>query len=174
MTEKFKDHYRIPSARLQNWDYARFAAYFITICTAGREHYFGSIGNPNGEMILSELGAIVETEWLKTLEIRPDMNLILGKYMVMPDHFHSIIIIGPNEYNDSPINGTNSRNKFGPQYKNLASIVRGFKSAISTYATTNNIQFGWQKRFYDRIIRNDYEFLRISNYIETNPENWHG
>jgi len=41
MPDKFKNKYRIKSARLQSWDYANNAAYFITICTKYREHYFG-------------------------------------------------------------------------------------------------------------------------------------
>ncbi|WP_303917520.1 hypothetical protein [Draconibacterium sediminis] len=43
MPDKFRNKYRISSARLQNWDYGRHAAYFVTICTQGREHYFGNI-----------------------------------------------------------------------------------------------------------------------------------
>lgn len=43
MGNKFKNKYRIPSARLQNWDYASEGAYFITICTKDRVHYFGEI-----------------------------------------------------------------------------------------------------------------------------------
>jgi hypothetical protein len=52
MTDKFQNKYRIPTARLQNWDYGSDALYFITICTANRECYFGNI--VNGEMVLSE------------------------------------------------------------------------------------------------------------------------
>jgi hypothetical protein len=51
MDEKFQDKYRIPSARLQNWDYGANAAYFITICTKNRIHYFGEIINK--EMLLN-------------------------------------------------------------------------------------------------------------------------
>ena len=43
MTEKYKNKYRIPSARLQHWDYGWNATYFVTICTHNHEHYFGSI-----------------------------------------------------------------------------------------------------------------------------------
>ena len=39
----YRNKYRIPSARLQNCDYQWNASYFITICTANREHYFGNI-----------------------------------------------------------------------------------------------------------------------------------
>jgi hypothetical protein len=41
--DKFKNKYRIPSARLQSWDYGANGAYFITICTQNREHFFGEI-----------------------------------------------------------------------------------------------------------------------------------
>src|SRR5665648_1082453 len=97
MSEKFQDKYRIPSVRLQNWDYGWNAMYFVTICTQGRECYFGEINN--GEMHLTEIGKIVESEWLKTFELRPDMNLTSVEYVVMPNHFHAIIMIGENEYN---------------------------------------------------------------------------
>ena len=54
MPDKFRNKYRISSTRLQNWDYGRNAAYFVTICTQGREHYFGNI--VDGEMQLSPIG----------------------------------------------------------------------------------------------------------------------
>ena len=41
--DKFKNKYRIASARLQSWDYGDDGAYFITICTKNREHFFGEI-----------------------------------------------------------------------------------------------------------------------------------
>jgi len=50
-------------------------------------------------MILSEIGEIVNDEWLKTSSIRQDMNITLDEFVVMPDHFHAIIIIGENRYN---------------------------------------------------------------------------
>jgi hypothetical protein len=43
MSDKFQDIYRIPSTRAVWWDYRNDSAYFVTICTAGREHYFGEI-----------------------------------------------------------------------------------------------------------------------------------
>jgi len=45
------------------------------------------------------MGKIAEMEWEKTLLMRPDMNLTMGEYVVMPNHFHSILIIGDNIYN---------------------------------------------------------------------------
>jgi len=165
---KFKHKYRIESSRLKHWNYNSEGLYFVTINTEKQKNYFGEI--INGEMVLNELGLVVYNEWMKTKEIRPDMNLELGEFVVMPNHFHGILGIGKNEYNDKIIDIY--RNTFGPQKKNLGSIVRGFKSAITTYAKKNKIEFGWQERFHDHIIRSYEEYLNITNYIKNNPKNW--
>ena len=182
MAALFNNKYRIPSARLQTWNYANAGMYFITACTKDREFYFGEI--ENAQMQLSELGKIAETEWIKTIELRPDMNLELGEFIVMPNHFHGIILIGKNKYNDETthrgcrrdamhcVSTNKSENQFGPQSKNLGSIMRGYKSAITTYARKGNIVFDWQPRFHDHIIRSMDEYYRISNYIINNPGNW--
>ena len=94
--DKFQNKYRIPSARLQNWNDGSPGLYFINVCTANRKHYFGEISN--AEMISNELGSLVRSEWIKTLDMRADMNLELGEFVVMPNHFHGIIIIGENEF----------------------------------------------------------------------------
>ncbi len=166
--KKYKNRYRIETTRLQNWDYGANAAYFVTICTKNREHFFGEINN--GKMQLSEIGKIVENEWLKTFEMRQDMNLQMYEYVIMPNHFHSIIAIGDNPYNTQ--RDTKSKNQFGPQSKNLASIIRGFKIGVTKNARKINPVFQWQSRFYDHIIRNEKSFQRISEYIKNNPLNW--
>ena len=63
-------------------------------------------------------------------------------------------------------------NKFGLQSKNLASIIRGYKSAVTTYARKNNLQFAWQPLFHDHIIRDAIESKKIQKYIANNPKNW--
>jgi REP element-mobilizing transposase RayT len=175
--DKFQNKYRIPSARLQNWNYGSQGLYFITVCTKNREHYFGKISND--EMTLNELGFFVQSEWIKSPEIRPDMNLELGEFVVMPNHFHGIMIIGENEFNCDGSDAMHRvstqptpANKFSPQSKNLGSIMRGFKSSVTTHSKILNIEFGWQARYHDHIIRSHDEFVRISNYILTNPGNW--
>jgi putative transposase len=169
--EKFNNKYRIASARLQSWDYSSEGMYFVTICTKNMNHYFGEITG-EGKIELSELGLIAEKEWVKTIELRPDMNLDLYKFVVMPNHFHGIINIGQNQYNKSISGDYDYLNKFQPQSKNLASIIRGYKSAVTTFARKNNIEFCWQTRFHDHIIRSYEEYVRISNYIDFNPDNW--
>jgi REP element-mobilizing transposase RayT len=174
MQDRYQNRYRISSARLRNWDYGNSAAYFITICTKNREHYFGNI--INAEMQLSEIGKIVKSEWLKTFKMRPDMNLIMDEYIIMPNHFHAIIIIGNNKYNSdtntNPDTINTTKNKFGPQSKNLASVIRGFKIGVTKNARQINPGFAWQSRYHDHIIRNDKSFKRIQDYIINNPKNW--
>jgi REP element-mobilizing transposase RayT len=206
--DKFQNKYRIQSARLRNWDYGTAAMYFITICTQNRVRYFGEVRN--GEMELSEIGQWAHAEWLRTFELRPDMNLFMGAFVVMPDHFHAIVGIGDNAFNEgkeapirrgstlkpgesdathrvwtdpeedamhrvSPLaapGGPGPANQFGPQSKNLASIVRGFKSAVTMNARRAQVDFQWQARFHDSIIRDYRSFLIVSDYIRDNPANW--
>ena len=161
---KFNNKYRIPSARWVDWDYGNEGAYYITICTKHREHYFGEI--VNAEMHYSELGLIAVHEWIKSATLRPDMLLDMECFQVMPNHIHGIVVIGRG------CTGNGTGNKFGPQTKNLASIMRGFKSAVTMQVRQLQIPFEWQTRYHDRVIRDDEEFRKIAAYIEQNPLNW--
>jgi putative transposase len=185
MPELFADKYRITSSRLQSWNYANAGMYFITICTKNRECYFGEILNSPAEtqsiasLRPTEIGKIANDEWFKTPQLRPDMNLELGAFVVMPNHIHGIICIGNNEYNRGErrdaMHGVpipEYKNQFAPQFKNIASIIRGYKSAVTTFARKNNIEFDWQSRFHDHIIRSKDEYERISSYIISNPAKW--
>ena len=64
------------------------------------------------------------------------------------------------------------KNQFGPQRRNLASIIRGYKSEVTIYARKNQIDFAWQRNYYEHIIRSPDDYDRISKYIAHNPENW--
>ena len=87
MKEKHTNKYRIKSTRLQNWDYGYNDAYFITICTKKREHYFGEISD--GKMKLSEIGKMAEKYWH---EISEHFSfVILHNHIIMPNHDHGII-----------------------------------------------------------------------------------
>ncbi len=179
------------SGRYKGYDYSLPGVYYFTICTKSKGHCFGEI--INGRMTLSEIGYILKDEWLKTPVIRFDMNLSIGDYIIMPDHFHAIITIGENKYNagkndscdlirrdamhrvstDSVNNDFPGKIKsFGPQSKNLSSIIRGFKSAVTIRARCIDPGFAWQPRFYDHIIRTNADHLRISIYIKNNPLKW--
>ncbi len=171
----FKNKYRIKSTRLKDWDYSSNGGYFVTICTRNRECFFGDI--ENGTMELSVIGKIVSDEWIRTKQIRK--NIELDEWVIMPDHFHGIVIIN-NDYIGCNVEThghaslqTKHTNTFGPQSKNLSAIIRGFKGT-----TTKQIHlagfydFAWQPRFNEHIIRNEKELNRIRTYIRNNPLKW--
>jgi len=185
--ERFGGKYRIPSARLPEWDYSTPGYYFITIVTQDRYPYFGKI--VSGEMVRSEIGEIVADEWQKTLVIRP--NVLLDEWVIMPNHLHGIIIItsGPVETprwgvsNTDPVETprrgvSTSRRGVSPgpsKWKpdTLGSIVNQFKSVCTKrIRAAGRPQFAWQPRFYDHIIRDEESLGRIRLYIMNNPQNW--
>lgn len=94
MSDKFLDIYRIPSARAGWWDYGNNAAYFVTICTDGREQYLGEIRD--GIMHLSEMGKIANLNWMEIPGHFPFIKLDV--FVVMPNHLHGILVIDkPND-----------------------------------------------------------------------------
>lgn len=60
----------------------------------------------------------------------------------------------------------------GPQSKNLASVIRGFKIGVTTNARMINPDFAWQRLYHDHIIRDEQSFRRIQTYIRENPAKW--
>jgi REP element-mobilizing transposase RayT len=64
------------------------------------------------------------------------------------------------------------KNKFGPQSKNLSSIIRGFKIGVKNFSNENKIYFLWQDSFYDHIVRDEKELNKIRQYIVDNPLKW--
>ena len=88
-TKKFQNKYRIPSARLENWDYGANGAYFITICTYKMQHYFGEVYER--EMQLNELGKLAHDLWQEITNQFPYVEL--GNFVIMPNHMHGILII---------------------------------------------------------------------------------
>ncbi len=171
--EKFQGKYRITTFRAP-WHNYRCGAYFVTICTKGREHYFGEIGNDeNGDskMYLSQIGEMADECWRAIPQHFPHVQIPL--WVVMPDHIHGIVIIDDivETQNFASLHD-NDPNKFGPQSKNLASVIRGFKIGVTKFARQNNISFAWQSRYFDRIIRDTAEMNRIAEYIENNVAEW--
>ena len=54
----------------------------------------------------------------------------------------------------------------------MASIVRGFKIGVTKYARNQGIDFAWQSRYHDHIVRNERSYNRILNYIKNNINQW--
>ena len=169
---KFKDTFRIESVRFLEWDYASPWWYYVTTNTKDHVEYFGIIENE--KMVLNELGKIVEEEWLKTKELRA--NVQLDYFVVMPNHIHGIVIIrdiGRAVARNGFTEKANIYSKISPAASSLSAIIRSFKSALTKRIhEIGYSSFFWQSRFYDRIIRNEKELFNIRKYIEQNPLKW--
>jgi len=211
MSEKFKNKYRVASARLSGYDYSQNGAYFITIVTQQFEHFFGEI--VDDEMILNEMGEIAQKYWNEIPRHFPFIRL--DEMVVMPNHIHGILWI---ENDDVPV-GTDGAGEYGTEkckhipctdainrvsttdtpkknggitgknnpmfYDNISRVIRWYKGrcsfeihkinkiSVQTRLIASLPDFGWQPRFYDRIIRNENEMNRIRQYIIDNPKMWH-
>lgn len=191
MAEKFNNKYRIPSARLKNYDYSSNGAYFITICTENRNHFFGQI--INGKMELSNAGVIANILWHDIPH--HTKNVILGEFIVMPNHIHGILILNDSLETLHATSLTQSESNvqtlpvqtlhatslptknetmanISPKSNSIATIIRSYKSAVTKHANRLKLQNGWQTRFHDHIIRNEIEYQRITDYIINNPAKW--
>ena len=205
--DKFQDKYRINTARAWWHDYDG-GAYFITICTKDREHYFGEI--EDGEMVLSEIGDYTRQCIEQISQHNPYAEIPL--YVIMPNHLHLIVFIvetvhapspqKPSKDNPETVHAPSSQTQnnneisetvhapslqpnrwkndtvdeemqfISKQKKKLPVAIGNMKSAVTHFANQNAIDFAWQPRFHDRIIRDQPEMNRIATYIENNVANW--
>lgn len=144
--------------RLPDYDYGQHGAYFITICTQGREKIFwecvGADSIRPQNVSLSSAGRIAEPGILQIPEHYG--NVTVDKYCVMPDHIHLILCIE---------NDSNGRMVSAPT---VSSVIGSMKRWVSR-------QIGrpiWQRSFYDHGIRNQQDYNEIWEYIENNPRKY--
>ena len=183
----FQNHYRIASSRAL-WHNYNGGIYFVTICTKGREHYFGEISCWKSDvaepfMNLTIIGQYANAQFRDVTNHYPYAEIPL--WVVMPNHIHAVVIIEGNEipYERRNIEQAGvlknvetgrapSLQKIDDMKGWLSVVVGGLKSSISKFAHENAIPFAWQPRFHDRIIRNTDEMNRIAEYIEHNVAKW--
>jgi len=135
-------------------------AYFVTICTQGREQMFGAVLDDAVE--LSDAGQMIRAVWH---ELPHHLSgVACDEHVVMPNHFHGIIVlIGSPSHTAT-----------------LFDVVARLKSL-----TTNRYRRGvlqrhwhpfqgrlWQRNYYERIIRDEEELNRVRQYIIDNPARW--
>ncbi|WP_338841665.1 hypothetical protein [Flavobacterium ginsenosidimutans] len=125
---KFQNKYRISSIRAQWWDYGWNGAYFITICTQDRKHYFGEI--QNNKMILSGVGIIADLLWHQ-IPIH-HKNVELGDFVVMPNHIHGILIIDKQLDNVNVDNTNNVRQGMPCLYHRSSNSINQVHNVFKT------------------------------------------
>lgn len=163
----YNEKYRIPTSRLKNRNYGK-GLYHIVLCTKERKYYFGDIRD--NEMHYSSIGTFTK-ECIEGLNQYYPFAMI-ETYQVMPNHIHLLISLSEN----APVAsiGETAKNAVstGRHQSGLAILVAGLKRTITFWAKNNRIDFAWQTRYYDTIIRNITQFNDTNDYIHNNVINW--
>lgn len=149
------------SLRLKGYDYSGAGCYFITVCTREKRHLFWDESVPVGadnirpdHLPLTSLGRITDKAIQDISSHYP--NVLVDKYVVMPNHVHMILIL------------RESGRIISAPTKSTSTII-GQMKRISSKEAGRSI---WQKGYYDHIIRNEPDYLRIWQYIDENPAKW--
>ena len=155
------------SIRLQDYDYTRAGAYFITIVTQDRKCMFGEI--VDGEMRPNDWGQIVQDEWDNSREIRREIELDV--FIVMPNHIHGVVVIADGSGRATGRSPLQS----GPSRQSLGAFVGGFKAVVTKRINALSGLPGkpvWQRNYFEHVIRNEDSLNRIRQYILDNPMRW--
>lgn len=149
--------------RLQGYDYSSNGVYFVTICTQNKECVLsrivggGILDAPKIE--LSKYGKAVD-EQIALMNSMLD-NVIVEKYVIMPNHIHLLIRIE---------NKSDSGTSRTPSPTN--SVIAMFVSTLKRFTNKNAGKKLWQRSYYDHIVRNENEYLKIWEYINSNAQKW--
>ncbi len=172
MTFSPDTHHR-RSIRLQGYDYSQAGAYFITLCVHDRECLFGKILDE--QMRINQFGRIIEAEWIRLGELREEIEL--GESVVMPNHFHGILIFKDNITSNSvgaihelPLPVRQQRRIMA-----LPKIIGRFKMMTAKRINETRETQGlpvWQRNYYEHVIRDEADYNRIAEYVATNPQQW--
>ncbi len=148
--------------RLQNYDYSQNGAYFITVCTDDRAEILGQVFVGDGvldvpQMQLTKFGQVIEN---RIAEInRVYTHLTIDKYVIMPNHIHMIVFLtGESGTSRTP----------SPTNETIPQLLSTFKRFVNRECGKNI----FQRSYHDHIIRNEADYLRIWQYIHTNPATW--
>jgi REP element-mobilizing transposase RayT len=160
------------SIRLKNYDYTQSGMYFVTLCIQNDYCLLGKIKNKH--VFPNTYGDIVIKTWLWIGQHFPFIEL--DQWILMPDHFHGIIIINNNNHPYNCRGGSRTAPTGCQQNrKSLGRIIGAFKTVstkkINLMCNTPGVKL-WQRNYYEHIIRNKHEYYAIRKYIIDNPKNW--
>ncbi len=141
--------------RLKGYDYSLGGYYFVTVCTRDRVPHLrrGAHCAPEPLPPLTAAGLIAEQAILQIFSHYSGVTV--DKYVIMPNHVHMILVL--------PADGGRAL-----RAPTVSQIVRAWKETVTKMLGAAI----WQKSFYDHIIRDENDYLRIWNYIDSNPAKW--
>ncbi len=178
--------------RLPGYDYSRPGCYFITICTQEKRHVLGRVVGGDvliaPRVVLSDAGRVVE-EVISTMPC-------VEKYVIMPNHVHLLLRIpegaagpvrtpaptegaagpagtpAPTESMAGPVGPpAPTEGMAGPAGTESMSVpqLTGYLKRRVTRLLGRPV---WQRSYYDHVVRTQADYLRIWDYIDTNPAKW--
>ena len=167
---------------MKRYNYAQNGAYFVTVCAHNKGCLFGVI--VDGEMRLNDAGCIVEKWWLELPHKFPLVEV--DEYVIMPNHFHGIVVIVGADLRVCPDPCINLRTLSDKHTKGehigspLHKIIQWFKTMTTNEYIRAVKQCGlpplhdkfWKRNYYEHIIRNEDRLNKIREYIITNPLKW--
>jgi REP element-mobilizing transposase RayT len=127
------------SIRLSGYDYTQSGMYFVTICAYQKECLFGEI--IDGEMQLNQYGQIVAQTYQWLSQRYP--YICLDEWIIMPNHFHGIMVITDNPCRGVASHPSGSANR---PYNNRPHLIQSW---IKTQTIGT---FNWciQNRFHQK------------------------
>ena len=152
--------------RLEGYDYSSPGYYFITVCTEDRRNllcqitqpFVGTVALDGPRVCLTSYGEILERQLEGFRDYYEDVKI--DSYVIMPNHFHLLIHITEGENGPSRATVPTS-----------AKVGR-FVGTIKRFCNREIGRNIWQARSNDRIIRNEKHYLRVLEYMQTNPLRW--
>ncbi len=151
--------------RLSKYDYSSVGYYFITACTKDKHCIFGTVVGRGildaPQVKLSSKGMLVESTLIYLDEHSEHIHI--DKYIIMPNHVHLILEVRSGGTDENGASGM-------PRPTNA--VVPQFISSLKRFTNLKSGQMLWQTSYYDHIIRNEEDHLRIWQYIDDNPAKW--
>ncbi len=145
--------------RLKYYSYSEIGFYFITICARNKDKLFGTFVGGGAldapHIRLSDTGNILRRYIESTDRI---LGVSVDHYVIMPNHFHMIVIISEQAEKQAK----NRANEMIPH------VVGTMKRFVNRDVGENVFQRG----YHDHVIRGKQDYLKIWNYIDTNPQRW--
>lgn len=176
--------YRKNSPRLPDENYSHAGAYFVTVCLRRKASIWLSQIKYNADeasVHLAQARQILERVWLGI----PDRyaRVSVDEYVVMPNHFHGILILGNVEFDeavDEPSDKDLSHDLVFEQRRVrrrkmlLPKVMGYFKMNASKQVNQGYRRKGrlWQRSYHDQVIRDAVHLENVRRYIERNPEEW--
>ena len=126
-----------PRLRRLKWLFTDCPLYFLTACTDNR-----SCSLANGQ---------IHQEFIKFAQIATKHHVLVGFFMIMPDHIHLFAA-------------------FSPQSPPLSKWMKALRGDLSKQLRdVSGEGTHWQKDFFDHVIRSEESYKEKWEYVRDNP-----